>query len=164
MAISILGSALATAAKNAARIAAARSREREELLHRLGYRCPACDTDQVPVYRAAKDPRPVQSYLRTGLLGLAYRKVAHTALTCPSCGIVPDLAPWLANTEFASDSGAGPSCRSCGSTQPPLSRRRGNGVLEVFLYFTWIIPGICYTLWRNRGRFLACPGCGARSA
>ena len=98
----MLASILGSAAKTAARAAMARNKAREDFLRREGYRCPACGSDQPPVFAASREPLTMKMWLRGGLLGWLFRKVSQSTLACPQCHKEPDLSPWLAGTEFAS--------------------------------------------------------------
>lgn len=37
---------------------------------------------------------------------------------------------------------------------------KGNGLIEVILWLTFIIPGIIYTIWRRNSWQKTCPSCG----
>lgn len=87
----------------------------------------------------------------------------NVAASCDFCGAAapvvkkapPPPVPMSAAPAAAVDdgirvSGSGWVCRSCGtySTLPKLEMP-GSTVLEVVLWFFYIIPGVCYSVWRR---------------
>lgn len=53
----------------------------------------------------------------------------------------------------------GHQCPYCGAVDMPEPARRGNLYVHILAYMTWIIPGIIYGMWRNRGRYQRCRYC-----
>lgn len=54
-------------------------------------------------------------------------------------------------------------CKDCGTKKAPYIGRKGSLLLEIFLWFMFIIPGIIYTLWRFSNFQKTCPKCGSTS-
>ena len=52
-------------------------------------------------------------------------------------------------------------CTRCLTEAPPVKTIRGSFLLELFLWFLMIFPGLIYTIWRLSTRKLACQSCGA---
>jgi TonB family protein len=52
-------------------------------------------------------------------------------------------------------------CRNCGSIATPKKKVRGWFALELLLWLLFIIPGVCYTLWRLTTKVRVCRMCGA---
>lgn len=52
-------------------------------------------------------------------------------------------------------------CITCGHVGPSKRETRGSFIVEVFLWFIFLLPGIVYSLWRHATRYDACPECGA---
>jgi hypothetical protein len=50
-------------------------------------------------------------------------------------------------------------CTHC-RTHSNTAVRKGNGWIEVVLYFFAIIPGLIYSIWRRSGKLNGCPTCG----
>lgn len=50
-------------------------------------------------------------------------------------------------------------CRNCGYSGKVYLSMRGSGLIEVFLWLMFIIPGVIYSLWRSSSRFYKCPSC-----
>lgn len=50
-------------------------------------------------------------------------------------------------------------CTTCGYRGYPKTATRGSLLMEIALWFLFIIPGILYTLWRNVSKYKACPKC-----
>jgi predicted RNA-binding Zn-ribbon protein involved in translation (DUF1610 family) len=53
-------------------------------------------------------------------------------------------------------------CRNCGFVGMPLRKTPGTFAIELILWLFFIVPGLCYTIWRTSNRYTACPKCGAR--
>jgi hypothetical protein len=51
-------------------------------------------------------------------------------------------------------------CRNCGTTAKPKRLTKGSFLIEVFLWFLLIVPGLIYSLWRMSSKQLVCPACG----
>jgi len=52
-------------------------------------------------------------------------------------------------------------CPRCSTMcEPGEGNIRGNLLIEVLLYFAWILPGVIYSLWRRSGP-PRCPQCDA---
>jgi len=54
-------------------------------------------------------------------------------------------------------------CDHCGFIGQPRRYTKGSLVLEVFLYFLMIFPGIIYSLWRLTSKFTGCPKCATQN-
>jgi hypothetical protein len=53
-------------------------------------------------------------------------------------------------------------CTRCGTVRDQAERRKsGSTLLEVFLWFFGILPGIIYHIWRNSTKAKVCPSCGS---
>ena len=52
-------------------------------------------------------------------------------------------------------------CITCGYVGPSKRETRGSFLLEVFLWFILLVPGIFYSIWRHATRYDACPKCAA---
>ena len=39
-------------------------------------------------------------------------------------------------------------CTACGTVGHPRVRNRGSSAIEIILWLCFILPGLCYTLWR----------------
>jgi len=53
-------------------------------------------------------------------------------------------------------------CQECGEIGWPRKIVPGSFLLEVFLYFLFVIPGLIYTVYRSSHRQEVCPVCRAR--
>ncbi len=49
-------------------------------------------------------------------------------------------------------------CSNCLYQGSPITRTKGNFWMEVFLW-SFIVPGVLYTMWRIRSRERVCPNC-----
>ena len=47
----------------------------------------------------------------------------------------------------------------CGHISSPKTAIKGNGLIEIFLWFFFIIPGIIYSIWRSSSRYKVCRKC-----
>lgn len=52
-------------------------------------------------------------------------------------------------------------CPTCGGVGRPRNRNRGSSFVEVMLWLCFLIPGLCYTLWRMGRIDRFCRVCGA---
>ena len=51
-------------------------------------------------------------------------------------------------------------CKTCGYVGEAEMITKGYFLLEIILYFFWIIPGLCYTIWRLSTQYKGhCPEC-----
>ncbi|MFZ1735709.1 MAG: hypothetical protein WAU31_02125 [Candidatus Moraniibacteriota bacterium] len=50
-------------------------------------------------------------------------------------------------------------CTVCGYTGKPKTIIKGNFIIEVILWFFFLIPGIIYSIWRMSSKYTACPKC-----
>ena len=53
-------------------------------------------------------------------------------------------------------------CNACHNFTP-TALLKGNGWIELVLYFAYIVPGIIYSIWRRAGAPNVCPLCRAAS-
>lgn len=53
-------------------------------------------------------------------------------------------------------------CRACGTQGKPRVRNRGSSAIEILLWLFFIIPGLCYTLWRMGRKDKFCRTCGSQ--
>jgi hypothetical protein len=54
-------------------------------------------------------------------------------------------------------------CNECGSEDTPKTVTPGSFLIEVVLWFFFIVPGLIYSLWRGNARYKCCRQCGSRS-
>lgn len=54
-------------------------------------------------------------------------------------------------------------CRVCGTQGKPRVRSRGSSAIEILLWLFFIIPGLCYTLWRMGRKDKSCRACGSQT-
>lgn len=52
-------------------------------------------------------------------------------------------------------------CNNCGYLVEPVKVVRGNLATEIILWFFFLIPGICYSVWRTSGKEMVCPKCNS---
>jgi hypothetical protein len=50
-------------------------------------------------------------------------------------------------------------CSSCGYRGKPQTRTQGNILIEIILWFFFLIPGLIYSIWRMASRKKVCPKC-----
>lgn len=50
-------------------------------------------------------------------------------------------------------------CTQC-HTHTNTAKMKGNGWIELVLYFFYILPGVIYSIWRRSGKPNGCPTCG----
>ncbi len=53
-------------------------------------------------------------------------------------------------------------CRNCGTVEFPKTVSPRNVWVEVILWFSYLIPGVLYTLWCNHQTYDACNKCSSR--
>jgi len=53
-------------------------------------------------------------------------------------------------------------CKSCGIVGRPEEVTPGSLIMEIGLWLTFLIPGICYSIYRFASKYLACPACKNR--
>lgn len=53
-------------------------------------------------------------------------------------------------------------CKACGSIGKPKTMVKGSVLVEIFLWFAFLLPGIIYSIWRSSSRYKACSKCGAK--
>lgn len=53
-------------------------------------------------------------------------------------------------------------CLTCGTIGSAEIKRKGSGVLELFLYCFAIFPGIFYSYWRSSNKSPVCKACGKK--
>lgn len=54
-------------------------------------------------------------------------------------------------------------CTICGYAGTPKKKNKGNGWIEVILWFFFLIPGIIYSIWRRSDKQSICLKCGNKS-
>lgn len=54
-------------------------------------------------------------------------------------------------------------CTQCGSIVKPKIMIRGSGIVEIFLWILFFVPGFIYSLWRHSSKYPACPKCKGES-
>lgn len=52
-------------------------------------------------------------------------------------------------------------CKACGFTGTPIKKKKGNGWIELILWFCFGIPGLIYSIWRRSNRPKVCARCGS---
>ena len=50
-------------------------------------------------------------------------------------------------------------CSNCGFKGKPRTDVKGSFLVELALWFFFILPGVIYTLWRITNRYKVCPKC-----
>ena len=50
-------------------------------------------------------------------------------------------------------------CTACGTVGIARRVTRGSFIIEVLLWFFFLLPGMIYTVWRLTTRYDACPQC-----
>ncbi len=50
-------------------------------------------------------------------------------------------------------------CTQCGFYGKPKTAVKGSGLVEIFLWLCFLVPGIIYSLWRSSSRHGVCPKC-----
>lgn len=53
-------------------------------------------------------------------------------------------------------------CANCGFTGPAKKITKGSFMLELFLWFCFLLPGLIYSIWRLSSRYPACMKCGSQ--
>jgi len=92
--------------------------------------------------------------------------------SCESCGkLVAGVTAALKNIngrDLCPDCALNPNgvlqyyCPAC-NMYFPNKAKKGNGWIELILYFFYIAPGIIYSVWRRTGNSDACPKCKSSS-
>lgn len=54
-------------------------------------------------------------------------------------------------------------CTQCGYVGKSKGAIKGNGFIEIMLWFFFIIPGMIYSVWRSSSRYKVCPECKSPS-
>lgn len=54
-------------------------------------------------------------------------------------------------------------CTSCGSVGKPRTVVPGSFLIEIVLWLFFLLPGLCYTVWRLSAKHKACPACGGKA-
>jgi len=54
-------------------------------------------------------------------------------------------------------------CRNCGCYGPAKRKTQGNFFIELVLWFTFIIPGLIYSIWRLSTKTDVCRNCGSEN-
>lgn len=54
-------------------------------------------------------------------------------------------------------------CKDCGNLTIPQRQTRGSFLIEIVLWFFFIIPGLIYTLWRMSSKYYVCEHCGSKT-
>lgn len=54
-------------------------------------------------------------------------------------------------------------CTNCGVVGTPKNRVKGSFLVEVALWFFFIVPGIIYSIWRLSSKAKVCRSCGAEN-
>ena len=52
-------------------------------------------------------------------------------------------------------------CTACGARRKARIRNRGSSAIEIILWLLFIIPGLCYTMWRMGRKDRFCRTCNA---
>ena len=50
-------------------------------------------------------------------------------------------------------------CTQCGIQGRPKLITKGSLLIEIFLWICFLLPGLCYSIWRHASRFYGCPDC-----
>lgn len=51
-------------------------------------------------------------------------------------------------------------CTTCGHQGPAKTVTRGSLLIEIILWFCFLVPGLIYSIWRHTSRYKACTSCG----
>ncbi len=54
-------------------------------------------------------------------------------------------------------------CKNCGYVGKPPKKVPGYFAIELILWLLFLLPGLCYTLWRLSNKYTACPHCGQKN-
>ena len=90
--------------------------------------------------------------------------------TCDACGkfvvvggLIKDKASGRYLCSTCAENPTGKMLFYCNSCHNSSARAvmKGNGWIELILYFVYIIPGILYSIWRRSGQPNICPICNA---
>jgi hypothetical protein len=52
-------------------------------------------------------------------------------------------------------------CPQCGTTGEPRTYTKGSILVELMLWFLFLLPGLLYSIWRLASRYRGCPACEA---
>jgi len=52
-------------------------------------------------------------------------------------------------------------CTACGHFGEPKEVTKGSGLIEIILWFFFIVPGIIYSIWRRSNKPKVCRVCGS---
>lgn len=52
-------------------------------------------------------------------------------------------------------------CTRCGFVSTGTTRVKGSILIEIMLWFFFLIPGLIYSLWRLTTKAVVCPKCGS---
>lgn len=50
-------------------------------------------------------------------------------------------------------------CTSCGYVGFPTTTTKGSFLIELALWFCFLLPGLIYSIWRLSSRYSSCPKC-----
>lgn len=53
-------------------------------------------------------------------------------------------------------------CKSCGTIEKPIRIKPGSFILEIILWFFFLLPGLFYSAYRMAKKHWACPNCQSR--
>jgi hypothetical protein len=54
-------------------------------------------------------------------------------------------------------------CSNCGTIGKPKTFTKGSILIEIFLWFCFLLPGLLYSIWRLTTRTKVCRSCGAKN-
>lgn len=54
-------------------------------------------------------------------------------------------------------------CTVCGIVARPKRYAPGSFFIEILAWLFFIIPGVCYSLWRHSAKYKGCPDCAAKT-
>lgn len=54
-------------------------------------------------------------------------------------------------------------CTDCGYTGRTKRRYQGNGIIEIVLWLSFVIPGLIYSIWRSSKLLAICPTCNSHN-
>jgi hypothetical protein len=76
--------------------------------------------------------------------------------------IVAGIALWQVTHKFHAPDTHLFICRNCGSCDAPKTVSPRSIWIEIILWFSYLIPGVIYTLWCHYQTYIACNKCGSR--
>ena len=50
-------------------------------------------------------------------------------------------------------------CMECGCQKEPVDAKRGLWIIEILMWFMFIVPGVIYSIWRRLRKHKVCPNC-----